>query len=157
MRATRRIQIALVTLGLGSLAVALWDVTMGGFYFTVGGIRVSSWEAYKPFRLGMVAMVAAFWLNDRAAETDKTTWHALPRWAPWIAAGAAIVSVAVAIRFGIFAAGGADAYGYVSQAQLWAAGRLIVPDPLASLQPALGRATVPLGYTLAKTPGAIVS
>src|SRR5712691_11378048 len=81
---------------------------MGGFYFTVLGIRVSSWEAYKPF------------------------------------------------RFGIFAAGGADAYGYVSQASLWAQGRLVTPDPLAEIEPVLGPAAAPLGYRLARTEGAIV-
>ena len=87
---TRTIQLVLVAVGLGGLAVALWDVSMGGFYFTVLGLRVSSWEAYKPFRIGMLAMIAAFWLHDRAAAPDETSWHILPRWAPWIAAGVAI-------------------------------------------------------------------
>jgi len=80
----------------------------------------------------------------------------LPRWAPWIAAGIAVASVAIAIRFGIFAAGGADSYGYVSQASLWAEGRLVVPDPLAEVESVLGPAVVPLGYLRARTPGAIV-
>src|SRR5438128_1202147 len=83
MSATRRIGMVLFALGLGSLAVALWDVTTGGFYFTLGGVRLSSWEVYKPFRNGMVAMVAALWLHDRVAERHKTTWHILPRWASW--------------------------------------------------------------------------
>ena len=153
---TRTIQLVLVAVGLGGLAVALWDVSMGGFYFTVLGVRVSSWEAYKPFRIGMLAMIAAFWLHDRAAAPEETSWRILPRWAPWIAAGVAIASVAMAIRFGIFAAGGADGYGYVSQASLWAQGRLVVPDPLAAVEPVLGPAVAPLGYLRARTPGAIV-
>ena len=40
-------------------AVAVWDLTLGGFYFRVLGVRISSWEVYKPFRIGMVAIVAA--------------------------------------------------------------------------------------------------
>ena len=120
MTRTRTLQLALAALGLAGLAVALWDVSMGGFFFNILGIRVSSWEAYKPFRIGMLAMIAAFWLKDRGAAPDQTSWRILPRWAPWITAGIVVASVAIAIRFGIFAAGGADAYGYVSQASLWA-------------------------------------
>ena len=156
MTTTRSIQLGLVALGLGGLAVALWDVSMGGFYFNVLGLRVSSWEAYKPFRIGMLALIAAFWLHDRTAAPDRASWRLLPRWAPSIAAGVAVASMALAIRFGIFAAGGADAYGYVSQASLWAQGRLGTPDPLADLEPALGQAAAPLGYRLARTSGAIV-
>jgi hypothetical protein len=156
MARTRALQLGLVALGLGGLAVALWDVSKGGFYFNILGIRVSSWEAYKPFRIGMLAMIAAFWLKDRWAAPDQTSWRRLPRWAPWITAGIVVTSVAIAIRFGIFAAGGADAYGYVSQASLWARGQLVTPDPLAAVESMLGQAAVPLGYRLAPIPGAIV-
>jgi hypothetical protein len=143
-------------LGVGSLAVALRDVSVGGFYFNVLGIRVSSWEAYKPFRIGMLAMLTAIWLHDRTAAPDGTVWRTLAGWAPWITAGIVVASVVLAIRLGIFVAAGADAYGYVSQASLWAQGRLVVPDPLAELEPVLGPAVAPLGYRRARTPGAIV-
>jgi hypothetical protein len=143
-------------LGVGSLAVALRDVSVGGFYFNVLGIRVSSWEAYKPFRIGMLAMLTAIWLHDRTAAPDRTVWRTLAGWAPWITAGIVVASVVLAIRLGIFVAAGADAYGYVSQASLWAQGRLVVPDPLAELEPVLGPAVAPLGYRRARTPGAIV-
>ena len=58
--------------------------------------------------------------------------------------------------FGVSAAGGADSYGYVSEAQLWATGQLVVPDRFAALAPLLGPGVAPLGYRLAQTPGAIV-
>jgi hypothetical protein len=145
-----------MALGLGGLAIALWDVSAGGFHFNVLGIRVSSWEAYKPFRIGILATTAAFWLHDRAVEPDRTSWRLLHRWAPWIAGGIVAASVAVAIHFGIFVAGGADGYGYVSEASLWAQGQLVVADPLADVEPTLGPAVAPLGYRLAPAPGAIV-
>jgi hypothetical protein len=156
MPTAQRIQRALVLLGLGGLAVALWDVSMGGFYFNVFGIRVSSWEAYKPFRIGLLAMIAALWLHDRTAAPDHMSWRTLLRWSPWIAAAIVVASVAMAIRFGIFAAGDSDAYGYVSQASLWAQGQLVAPDPLVEVEPLLGPAVAPLGYRRARTPGAIV-
>ena len=71
---------------------------------------MSSWEAYKPFRIGMIALIAAIWLNDRTAAADRRSWRMLPDCAPWIAAGVAVVSMADGDRFGIFAAGGADCY-----------------------------------------------
>jgi hypothetical protein len=154
--AATTIQIALLVLGACALAAAVWDVAMGGFFFTVGGLRVSSREAYKPFRLAMLAIAAAIWLHDRTAEPADTTWKRLPKWTVPVAAAASLMSMLVAIRFGIFAAGGSDAYGYVSQAFLWASGRLVTPDPLAALEPALGQAVAPIGYRLATTPGAIV-
>jgi oligosaccharyl transferase STT3 subunit len=153
---SRTIQLVLVALGLVGLGVALWDASMGGFYFRVLGMRVSSWEAYKPFRIGMLAMIAAIWLHDSTAAPNHTCWSLFHRWAPWIAAGMAVVSVAMAVRFGIFTAAGADGYGYVSQASLWAQGRLVVPDPLADVERVLGRAVAPVGFRLAPTPGAIV-
>jgi hypothetical protein len=59
MSRLRKFQIALAVVALVALTVALWDLVMGGFYFRVLGVRVSSWEAHKPFRLGMLAIVAA--------------------------------------------------------------------------------------------------
>jgi hypothetical protein len=124
MSRLRTFQIALAVVVLGAASVAVWDLVMGGFYFRVLGIRLSSWEAYKPFRVSMLAAVTA--------------------------------SLVIAVHYGIFAAGGADAYGYVSQAALWAAGHLSAPDPLASVASLVGPADGPLGYKIARTPGLIV-
>lgn len=130
---------------------------MGGFHYRILGVRVSSWEAYKPLRLGVIATTTALWLHDRTAEPTATTWHGLPRWTAAIAAAIAAISMAIAMRYGVFAAGGADAYGYVSQASLWATrGGVVAPDPLAALEPELGASVAPLGYRMAQTAGAIV-
>lgn len=40
------------------------------------------------------------------------------------------VTLALGLRFGTFTAGGADSYGYVSQADLWLNGTLIIDQPL---------------------------
>ena len=137
-------------------AVAVWDLTMGGFYFRVLGVRLSSWEVYKPFRIGMVAIVAAIAIRDRWAEPTQTSWELINRWGQWIAGGVAIVSVAIAVHWGVFAAGGADAYGYVSQAALWADGHSSAPDPLAMVARIVGPAAAPLGYQMGAVAGSIV-
>jgi hypothetical protein len=156
MSRARSLQIVLAIVGLAAAAVAIWDVATGGFYVHVFGIRVSSREAYKPFRLAMLAGVAVIQLNDWHSPPPATSWNGILRWGKWIALGAAIASMALAFRYGIFAAGGADAYGYVSQAQLFARGELTAPDPLASVASTVGASTAPLGYQLSRTPGRIV-
>ena len=80
-------------------AVAVWDLTMGGFYFRVLGVRLSSWEVYKPFRLGMVAIVAAIAIRDRLVEPTQTSWELIHWRGRWIAGAVAIVSVAIAIHW----------------------------------------------------------
>lgn len=51
------------------------------------------------------------------------------------AAALALVTLALGLRFGTLAASGADSYGYVSQADLWLQGRLIIDEPLAEEAP----------------------
>jgi dolichyl-phosphate-mannose-protein mannosyltransferase len=138
-----------------SFAVAIYDLVTGGFHLTIAGIRLSSVEAYKPFRNGIACACAAFWLRDREA-ADNTWWHRLVRWGAPMAVGAAAISALLAVRYGIFVAGGSDAYGYVSEAALWARGQLIVPEPLAPIGRELGIITATLGYRPALVPDASV-
>ena len=60
-------------------------------------------------------------------------WRLLERRAPAITVSIAIASGAVAALYATFAAAGADASGYVSAAKLFADGRLVYPDTLASI------------------------
>src|SRR5262249_8137618 len=144
-----RLQRVLILSGLVCFVVAIWDLTMGGFYVRVFGVRISSWEVHKPFRNAMLCGAAALWLRDRAAG-DRASWFALADIAPWIAALTAIGSAALAVGYGIFAAGGSDAFGYVSQAALWTTGGPIAHDPFALLAPTLGAAVAPLGYEIGR-------
>jgi hypothetical protein len=156
MLRARRLQIVLAIVALAAASIAVWDLVTDGFFFHVLGIRVSSREAYKPFRIALLTVVAIIQLNDWQSPPAGVSWNALTRWARWIALGAAIASMALAFRYGIFAAGGADAYGYVSQAQLFARGQLSAPDPLAAVATTVGHSAAPLGYQLSRTPGRIV-
>ena len=55
---------------------------------------------------------------------------------PGLALAAVCAAVLViAARFGSFVAGGSDSYCYVHQAERWASGRLLVPEPLALAAP----------------------
>jgi hypothetical protein len=71
-----------------------------------------------------------------------------PRVATMLALGMAVAVVATSIKYSVFVAAGSDAYGYVSQAHLWATGTLRQPQPLmAELAGFLPReALAPLAY-----------
>ena len=94
------------------------------------------------------------WVTRTSARIAMLALHAGTRYAPrfplWIAIAATAAAVATATFEGVFVVGGADSYGYVSQAHLWAEGRIRVDEPLIDeLQPlAPAVATVPLGYHL---------
>ena len=146
----------LAVLAAANLAVALWDFATGGFYFELYGLRISSWEVYKPLRNTLLCIIPALWLHDRAADPERTVWARLKRASPALAVAFALLWTVMAIVYGARAVSGSDSYGYVSEARLWASGQLVVPDKLASLAPLIGPAVAPLGYQLATVPGAIV-
>jgi len=151
----RYLQTVLFVVAIGNLAVLVWDLVTDGIHIKVfGHVVFSSWDIRRPSGAAAICGAIALWLRDRSAPTP--TWALLPRWSRWIAAAIAVTATVVAVCFGNFVAGGADSYGYISEAHLWTTGRLEVRDAPATLAPQLGSAVVPLGYRLAQTPGAIV-
>jgi hypothetical protein len=134
----------LFTTAVLAFAVALYDLVIGGFHYTIAGLRLSSWDAFKPAAIGILATGAAWWRSDRTR--TPTTWERVGRAAPRLAAAASALTIVAGIHWGTFVAGAADQYGYVSEARRWAEGQLIVPEPLARDFPALDWALTPLGY-----------
>jgi hypothetical protein len=149
----RRLYRTLVTVAAAAFAIALYDVAFGGFYLTLFGVRLSSRDAYKPFRIAMAAAVAALVLHDRTAGAPASAWALFNRLAPWIAGAAAIASVVMGLRFGIFVAGGADPYAYVSEARSIASGSLAPPHALPALEADLGNAVATPGYEVGRVRG----
>jgi hypothetical protein len=72
---------------------------------------------------------------------------------PLALAGICAALVFVTVTFGSFVAGGSDSSCYVLQAERWASGRLLVPDPLARQAdwPEAERAFAPAGHVPAPT------
>ena len=67
------------------------------------------------------------------------------------AASAAVLALAIAfagLRWGVLVAGGADSYGYISQAELWRRGTLVVRQPIVrpTPWPYAADTWTPLGY-----------
>ncbi len=85
-------------------------------------------------------------------------WSRRDRLAAWGALLAVVATLVVGLKWQTWIASGADAYGYVSQAEDWMRGELRVPQPLLKIAiwPRSEWTVTPLGYKPATVPGAIV-
>ena len=131
------VRVAMVSLACASLVWALWLVVFGGFDVTLLGVRIRSRDPRRLVMLAGLASIGFFLAGGTIPLTALVTrvraWPAaLARRPGSIALGLAALSVLVAVVGGTRIAGGSDAYGYVSQADLWLQGNL-------ESAPALGR------------------
>lgn len=153
---------ALVLLAI-TAAWALLVVATGGFVIHVGALRVSARRALNP-GIAVLASAAAAWALATSAERRRAlaaAWavsrgergplrllKAPDTLARFIAFTVVVAVVVLGLLRGSFVAAGADAYGYASQADLWASGRLIVEQPFARdmTWPHAAETLSPLGY-----------
>jgi hypothetical protein len=129
-------------------AVLAWT---GGFAIEIAGVRLRAHAWERPAIVAAVAF-AAFVFAARAwlRPALRDGWHVIDS----STTARAILSVALAwtaiagVRFGTFAAGGSDSYGYVSQAhqlRTWQLSAPIPAHPAFTWQDA-DRTLVPLAY-----------
>jgi hypothetical protein len=147
-----------VTVIAGAYALAIaWS---GGFTVRVAGVRLRSHSWIRPAgvalagtglllhfaRARVAAMLAA---GSRAAESIRVTTV--------LAIAASSWAVAAGIGFGTFAIGGADSYGYVGQARLFANGRVTDTIPVSPEYswPDAAATFTPLGFSPGREPGVI--
>jgi len=132
----------------------------GGYSVRLGPVRLTSHKADRDLIVSVIAAAAALALRGRE-RADASAARALAageRRAARIAALLSVLVFGVGMAAGTRCACASDQYGYVSEAHLWAAGGLHVPQPLASAVPwPMPEWTLsPLGYRPATYPAAIV-
>ena len=146
-----------------SALLLLWALAVlvtGGIFLEWHGWRISSREPLRPFVAGVIVMAIAAW--RRGADGFRTDLSAIAfdaeRWGLPCAIALSIVTLFVGLFWGTGVAGGADSYGYVSQARLWSEGNLIVQQPIAArvTWPNPNDTLTPLGYKPATSNHAIV-
>jgi hypothetical protein len=143
---TRLRQLALFV----SIVAFVWTIALvafGGFELELMGQRVRSND---PFR---TLLIAAAGLTIFIAAGGTTAWR---RWCAFasrvderlVVAGLALATVILGVKYNTTAAAGADAYGYVSQADLWIRRELRLPQPWVTELPwpSRGWSSSPLGY-----------
>lgn len=168
-----RRRIGTIALAIASLA-AVWSLVLlstGGFDVTLFGVVITAHDVTRPAVAATIAFAVYLW-----ARGPSTLGRAVARRARaldgWLArltisdrvavAGvwpiaAVVATVGVVWNSGV--AGGADSYGYISQAELWRQGGWpIVAQPFASQAPWPNAewTFTPLGYSVAAGGGAIV-
>lgn len=169
-----RLRRALLVLCVLAAAYAIVVVLTGGFAVSVAGIRLSSRSARNPVMVSLLSAAAVWtlsgsaersraWRSDAAVlATGVAGFLASPEQRSRVRLAAAVMIsagvVAVGLLKGSFVAGGSDSYGYVSQAHLWAAGRLRVEQPFMRelTWPFASLAAAPLGYRPAPEGASIV-
>ena len=138
---------ALLIVAAAAAALAVWALFAGGLRLSVGGFALS---VRDPGRAGLFALFAAALglFLDRGALTRLPGFLTPGRLLPALVVLAATTVGVTGLVFGTKAAGGADVYGYVSQAALWRSGNLHVPMPLAARAPwpSAERSFAPLAY-----------
>lgn len=130
----------------------------GGFRTELFGLRVSARNPRRPILIGAVLLGARLlFFRGQGFDAELRAWERLLR-APRIAVGLIVVTILVGFSSNYGVGGGADSYGYVSEADLWLTGQLSeeqewlrdAPWPNALLMAA------PLGYRPAPAGLAIV-
>ena len=171
--ARRTLRAIVLPLALIGAAWSSWLIVFGGIDLNLVGISVTSNDArrtllYTSLLLtvyilsgGHLRVPASLGLPARAAMSFAVralsgSWNRARRVLvslaridhAVIAAVLAVALAAAGVRYGGSTAGGSDAYGYVSQADLWLSGRLTIPQPWTAEVPwpEAARTFAPLGY-----------
>ena len=145
----------LLLLAAASLALAVVVLLTGGFRVYVFDVPLSTRGTFRPL-VAALSLAAAALLTDpalrRRLQASIDAVLRLPlirrRAAPVMTIAAAGWMLYAGVSMGSRAAGGADSYGYVSQAALWSEGRLRVRQDFVAMMPwPRADATFsPLGY-----------
>ena len=117
-----------------SAAWAAWIAAFGGFDTTLAGLRIRSNNPQRVMILAAAALLVYFGAGGRiplalAVVRVRAVAAAAGRRPGWIAAAIALTATVVAAVNSTRIAGGADAYGYVSQAELWLERDLTIEQP----------------------------
>ena len=125
----------LTAVGLLAAAASVWIAATGGVRFSVFDIDIRALNPYRPLALAVAALVLRVAIGGAAslrADIALLERACTPR---AIAIALVILTVLVGLIAGSDVAGGADQYGYISQADLWLQGDPTIPQPYARSVP----------------------
>jgi hypothetical protein len=145
----------LAALCLGWATLLAWGP---GFDTALAGMRITSNDPLRPLLVASCLFTAVLLAGSAAGEAGRRVWSALGGVRRHVndrtvAGGVTALALAIGLIYSTTAASGADAYGYVSQADLWLSGSLKIKQPWVADVPWPGRHWTfsPLGYRPADT------
>jgi hypothetical protein len=144
---------------VAALAWALLVWVTGGTTIAIAGLRVSSTDPIRPLIAAALLATLYALASGRQRLRDDAAFAARAATTARLAAAIAVAVGMIAIWQSSWTASGADAYAYVSQADLWLTGRLTVPVPIAEQVPWPRPLStfVPFGYAAVANQSAIAS
>jgi hypothetical protein len=139
---------------------ALGVAWTGGFDTRIAGLRLSSHSWIRPAIVAAAGLAVLIGIaRAQVASLLMRGWTALESQpvVRALAVAAMAWTLAAGLLFGTYANGGADSYGYVGQARLFAQGRLTdtIPVSPAFKWPDVEATLTPLGFTRGRSPGII--
>src|SRR5688572_11632762 len=105
-----------------SAILAFIAVFGSGVYTTAYGIRLSSQTLWRPALIASAASAFLLYRSELRQQKLARIWSRILQHSTVAAVVFAVVTVVMAFRVSAFEAVAADAYGYLSQAHLWAEG-----------------------------------
>jgi hypothetical protein len=150
------------TIAAIAVLALLWSVVVwltGGGTLTFGGLRVSSTDPIRPLITAALLFAVYVLASGRQRLRDDVTQAVAAATAARLAVLLAVAVGVVAVWHSSWTASGADAYAYVTQADLLLTGRLTVPVPMANEVPWPRPLStfVPFGYSAVVNQSAIAS
>ena len=142
----------LLLLGLIAALFAVFVGLTGGIDTRIAGVAVRSRSWERPATVAIALLGAGlFFVRHLFAGVPARVFRVLP-------ALTLLWGAVAAFAFGTYAAGGADSFGYISQAELLAHGRLTdtMPSHPAFDWPDLAVTLTPLAFTRGPHPGELV-
>lgn len=115
--------------------VALWVALVGSVELAILRHTIASHNAWRP-AIAAAAALALFAAAKGTREHVRAWLAAIDRVSDrLITTALAVALCVVGITYATTAAGGSDAYGYISQADGWKSGHLKIPEPWAANAP----------------------
>jgi cell division protein FtsW (lipid II flippase) len=142
----------LLLLGLIAALFAVFVGLTGGIDTRIAGVAVRSRSWERPATVAIALLAAGlFFVRHLFAGVPARLFRVLP-------ALILLWGAVAALAFGTYAAGGADSFGYISQAELLAHGRLTdtMPSHPAFDWPDIAVTLTPLAFTRGPHPGELV-
>jgi hypothetical protein len=127
-------RVAMLAIACACLLWILWLLAFGGFDFRLFGLRIRSNNPQRVVIITLVALAGFFLAGGtiplaRLVVRLRGAAVGIANRPGWVACAIAIASAVAAGTGSTRIAGGSDAYGYVSQADLWLRGDLKVRQP----------------------------
>jgi hypothetical protein len=150
------------TVAAAAVLALAWSILVwvaGGTVIAIAGLRVSSTNPVRPLIAAVILIAIYVFAAGRQRVHDDAALVRRLATPSRIAAVLAVAIGVIALAQSSFTASGADAYAYVTQADLLLSGRLTVPVPIANDVPWPRPLStfVPFGYSAVANESAIAS